>query len=159
MSESSIAVGTTGKNLRTFEQVTSEGSVHTEALSIVDPENINQIARVTDSKPADDSAGVVVRVAGDNYSLGEILEDQTGAGAALTFTFSAAVQTVWVYAVDPADLTASGEVRIDPFGGTPTASLGIPVPLGVGFPIDIVASSVKVFAAADIRVTVYGNRR
>lgn len=95
----------------------------------------------------------------DDYPAGEILADQTGAGAALTFTFAADVQTVWVYAVDPADLTASGEVRVDPFGGTPTASLGIPVPLGGGFPVPVVTDSVKVYAASGIRVTVYGNRR
>lgn len=95
----------------------------------------------------------------DDFPTGEILADQTGAGAALTFTFAAPVQALWVYAVDPADLTASGEVRADPFGGTPTASLGIPVPFGGSFPIPVTTSSVKVFAASGIRVSVYGNRR
>lgn len=95
----------------------------------------------------------------DDFPTGEILADQTGAGAALTFMFSAVVQTAWVYAVDPADLTASGEVRVDPFGGTPTASLGIPVPFGGSFPIPVTTSSVKVFADTGVRVTVYGNRR
>lgn len=95
----------------------------------------------------------------DDFLTGEILADQTGAGAALTFTFSAVVQTVWVYAVDPADLTATGEVRVDPYGGTPTASLGIPVGFGGGFPIGVTTSAVKVFAASGVRVTVYGNKR
>lgn len=95
----------------------------------------------------------------DDYQTGEILPDQVGAGSVLTFTFSAPVQNIWVYAVDPSDLTASGEVRVDPYGGTPSASLGIPVSFGGGFPISATTSAVKVFAPSGVRVTVYGNRR
>lgn len=95
----------------------------------------------------------------DDYQTGEILADQIGAGAVLTFTFSAPVQNIWVYAINPADLTESGEVRVDPFGGTPSGSFGIPVPFGGGFPIAVTGTVIKVFAPADIRVTLYGNRR
>lgn len=95
----------------------------------------------------------------DDYQAGEILPDQSGNGGVLTFTFAASVQNIWVYAVNPLDLTATGEVRVDPFGGTPSASTGIPVSYGGGFPIPIVTSSVKVFAPVGSRVTIYGNRR
>ena len=95
----------------------------------------------------------------DDFASGEVLADQTGAGAALMFVFSAAVQNVWVYAVNPSDLSEAGEVRVDPFGGTPSATLGIPVAFGGGFPIPATTSSVKVYAENGIRVTVYGNRR
>lgn len=95
----------------------------------------------------------------DDYQTGEILPDQSGIGGVLTFTFSAPVQNLWVYAVNPLDLTDSGEVRVDPYGGIPSASLGIPVAFGGGFPISATTSSVKVFAPINTRVTVYGNRR
>lgn len=95
----------------------------------------------------------------DDYSGGEILADQTGAGAALTFTFSAAVDAVWVYAVDPADLTATGEIRVDPFGGTPTSSFGVPVPYGSAFPLTAPMTTLKVYAESGARVTVVGYRR
>jgi hypothetical protein len=94
----------------------------------------------------------------DDYPAGEILADQTGPGV-LTFTFSAPVQTVWVYAVHTTDPASTAEVRVDPFGGTPSASLGIPVSLGGGFPIPAVTDEVAVFAPSGVRCTVYGNRR
>jgi hypothetical protein len=97
----------------------------------------------------------------DDFPAGEVLPDQTGAAAVLTFTFAADVQTVWVYAVDPLDLTGTGEVRVQPFVGdtAPSATFGIPVPYGGAFPIPAVTDEVRVFAPAGARVTVYGNRR
>lgn len=95
----------------------------------------------------------------DDYQTGEILPDQTGIGGVLTFTFSTPVQNMWVYAVRPIDLAADGEVRADPFGGAPSATFGIPISLGAITPIPAVATSIKIFAAAGVRVTVYGNRR
>lgn len=94
----------------------------------------------------------------DDYQTGEILPDQTGVGGVLIFTFSEPVQNLWVYAI-AADPDTQGEVRVDPFGGTPSASLGIPVAFGGITPIPTVATVVRVFAGNGIRVTVYGNRR
>lgn len=95
----------------------------------------------------------------DDYQTGEILPDQIGVGGVLTFTFSAPVQNIWVYAVNPLAPDDLGEVRVDPFGGTPTASLGIPVALGGITPIPTTATVVRVLAPNGVRVTVYGNRR
>lgn len=98
-------------------------------------------------------------VVSDDYQTGEILPDQTGANNVLTFTFASPVQNVWVYAIDVTDPTLSGEVRVDPFGGTPSANLGIPVSYGGGFPIPFTGDTVRIFAPANARVTIYGNRR
>lgn len=95
----------------------------------------------------------------DDFHSGEILPDETGDGSAKTYTFAAERHAVWVYAVDPGDLTAVGEIRVDPFGGTPTATLGIPVPYGAGFPLTIPLTSLKIYAATGIRVTVIGYSR
>jgi hypothetical protein len=94
----------------------------------------------------------------DDYQTGEILPDQIGTGGVLTFTFNEPVQNLWVYAI-AANPDTQGEVRVDPFGGAPSASLGIPVAFGGITPIPTTASIVRVFAATGIRVTVYGNRR
>lgn len=95
----------------------------------------------------------------DDFPAGEVLPDQTGSNSVLTFTFSADVHTIWVYAIDANDDTAAGEVRTDPFGGVPTATLGIPVAFGGGFPIPVITGEVKIYAGDGVRVTVYGNRR
>lgn len=91
----------------------------------------------------------------DLYASGEILTDQTAAGAALTFTFSSAVQLLYVQ-IKTSLGTGSG--RADPFGGTPTASLGIPCDDGVPQAIPVQATSVKVFATAGATVSVWGYR-
>lgn len=95
----------------------------------------------------------------DDYNTGEILPDQTGAGGVLTFTFTSPVQNIWIYAVNPLALDDLGEVRVDPFGGNPTSTFGIPVSFGGITPIPVVATTIKVFAQVGVRVTVYGNRR
>lgn len=64
MTESSVPVGETGKDLRTIEQTTSAGLVHTEAVSIVDPDDVNAKQKITDSAPGDSDYGAVVRTAG-----------------------------------------------------------------------------------------------
>lgn len=91
----------------------------------------------------------------DDYSGGEVLADQTGAGAVLTFTFSAAVQLVVVHG-DGAD----GEfARADPFGGDPSAVLGIPCGDEIPTFLPVTTSSVKVFAPVGMVVSVWGYRR
>lgn len=89
----------------------------------------------------------------DTFSGGQVLADQTGAGAVLTFTFSAPVQLVWV--LDTSGVTAAIS-RADPFGGVPTATTGIPVLNGTPTPLTVATSSVKVYAPTGTNITVYG---
>lgn len=92
----------------------------------------------------------------DDYTTGEVLADQTGAGGVLTFTFSAPVHMVWVRDIGA---TASNVSRVDPFGGTPSSTTGIAVPNGEPTPITVTTSSVKVFAPTGSTIAVYGYRR
>lgn len=87
----------------------------------------------------------------DTFESGEVLADQAGAGAVLTFTFSSKVDLVWVRA-------AGGDVRIDPFGGTPTSGLGIVGEAGIPVPINVRTKVVKVYASAGTTVNVWGLR-
>jgi hypothetical protein len=106
--------------------------------------------------------GVVTRIAeavsvagtvdvADVYLAGEVLPDQAGAGGELAFAFAAPTDLIWVRSVGAAS-------RADPFGGTPTASLGIPCPDDEPVPITVRASTVKVFAPAGATVSVWGFR-
>lgn len=90
----------------------------------------------------------------DDYALGEVLPDQTGANNVLTFTFSQPVVSFWVAVVGDA-----GYVKIDHYGGTPSASSGIPVGAGGVLPIPEPTTSVKVFAPTGLVVTLWGQRR
>ncbi len=90
----------------------------------------------------------------DDYQAGECLDDQTGAGAVLTFTFAAPVSMVVVEAVG-ADQTA----RVDPFGGTPTATKGLRAGDAVPLYLPVVCTSVKVFAPSAMVVSLSGFRR
>lgn len=89
----------------------------------------------------------------DDFDGGQVLAEQTGAGAVLTFTFSAPVNLVVV--------EASGliDARADPFGGTPTATLGIPCRDETPVYLPIITSSVKVWAGVGVAVNVWGFRR
>lgn len=101
-----------------------------------------------------DATGSVVS-AQDIFSGGEVLADQAGAGAALTFTFSAAVQLVMVFAKSA---TGTLQARADPFGGTPSAAAGAPCEDGVPMAFPVNASAVKVFAPTGMTVSVWGFR-
>lgn len=87
----------------------------------------------------------------DRFGSGEILADQEGAGDVLTFTFTQQQHLVWVR-------SDGGNVRVDPFGGTPTATLGILVEDAVPQAIGITTLSVKVYASAFTTVRVWGAR-
>lgn len=87
----------------------------------------------------------------DKFTGGEVLADLTGAGAVLTFTFASAVQLVWVF-------SAGADSRADPFGGTPSATLGIPCDTDTPMPLTVETSSVKVYAPTGATVTVWGFR-
>lgn len=91
---------------------------------------------------------------GDDFSGGEVLAQQNGAAAVLTFTFSAPVYTSFV------EVVGSGIVcRVDPFGGTPSISLGMICTNDEKLKIDVITSSVKVYAPVGATVNVYGFRR
>jgi hypothetical protein len=81
----------------------------------------------------------------------EVLADQAGADAVLTFTFAGGAALPWVSVDtgDPVRVTASQ---------TPTASFGIPVAAGSPFPVPLAATVIKVWAASGQTVTVYGTR-
>jgi len=90
----------------------------------------------------------------DDYQAGEILVDQSGAGGVLTYTFSNQQSLIVVHSVGTL-LTS----RADPFGGTPSSTLGIRCDDGVPVYIPVQTSAVKVFAPSGTTVTVYGVRR
>jgi len=90
----------------------------------------------------------------DDYQAGEVLADQTGAGAVLTFTFAAARNLVLVQAV------GAGQVaRADPFGGTPSATQGIRCDDATPTYLPVTATVVKVHAPAGMVVSVAGFSR
>lgn len=91
----------------------------------------------------------------DDYASGEVLADQTGAGAVLTFTFTSPVQLVVVHGDG-----AEGEFcRADAFGGVPSATLGVPCGDEIPTFLPVTTGSVKVFAPASMVVSVWGYRR
>lgn len=87
----------------------------------------------------------------DQYTAGEILADQTGAENVLTFTFSYKMDLVWVRC-------DGGTGRADPFGGTPTNTLGIICEDGVPNSLTILTKTVKIFADTGVNVSVWGYR-
>lgn len=88
----------------------------------------------------------------DDYTGGQTLPDQAGSGAVLTFTFTTPVQMVVVEA-------RGGTVRADPFGGTPSGSLGVVCFDGTPTYVPVTTGAVKVFAPGGTTVSVYGLRR
>ena len=86
----------------------------------------------------------------DVFTGGETLADQAGDGLVKTFSFSTPVDLVWVRSFTAA-------ARADPFGGTPTASQGIPCAIDEPNPITVRTSVVKVIAAAGM-IAVWGYR-
>lgn len=87
----------------------------------------------------------------DRIKDGQILADQDGLGDVLTFTFSREMHLIWVRC-------DGGNGRADPFGGTPTASLGILCENGVPQPINMTATTVRVYAGLGTTVRVWGYR-
>lgn len=90
----------------------------------------------------------------DDYTGGEVLAQQAGAGAVLTFTFASEVQLAVV--------ESSGALlvsRADPFGGIPAAALGIPCRDEVPVYLPVAVTVVRVFAPVGANVNVWGFRR
>jgi hypothetical protein len=107
-----------------------------------------------------ESAGIKTKIGpvnpmpvSDRFTGGEVLPDQSGAGAVLTFTFASAVHLIWVLS-QGADLVA----RVDPFGGVPSAVAGIPVFEQAATAIVVTATTIKVYAPVGTTISVWGFR-
>lgn len=151
MAESKIPVGSTGEDLRTVEQTTSAGTVHTEAVFIADPVDVDQRATVTDTTPAADASALVVRQVGTlpvsgtvtaNTGLSQPLTDAQLRAVAVPVsgTFFQATQPVSGPLTDAqlraSDVPVSGPLTDDelratpvPVSGTVTANTGLTQPL------------------------------
>ena len=80
--ESKIPVGDTGKDLRTVQQTTAAGIVHTEAVFLADPDNALAKQAVINAAPADDEYGVAVKLAGSaNVAEGAVTPETVTASA------------------------------------------------------------------------------
>lgn len=87
----------------------------------------------------------------DSFTAMEHLVDQAGAGAVLTFAFSAAVHQVWIYSL--------GAVSRAGVGATdPSSTRGAFCDNGVPCPLPVTASVVKVWAPVGATVSVWGFR-
>lgn len=86
----------------------------------------------------------------DYYNASEYLADQSGNGTVLDFTFTSAVQVIYVRAI-------GGIARVG-VGATPSASAGAYVGADETFAIPRNASSIKVYAPTGTNVAVWGYR-
>lgn len=84
----------------------------------------------------------------DSYLTDESLASQVGAGAVLTFTFSASRELIWV--------RAQGGNAFAKVTGTPANSDGIYCEDGVPQPITVRATVVKVWAPPGVTVYMWG---
>ena len=89
--------------------------------------------------------------ASDVFLGGQALPDQSSTGSVLTFTFASPVHLIWVK-------PTGGTCRVDPFGGVPTSSTGIPCDDGIPNPLTVKTTAVQVFAASGVAVAVWGYR-
>lgn len=133
----------TGKALRTITNGGVASGAHQEVVTLAG--SAGDLLDVT-------TTGVKAR---DDYQGGEVLADQTGAGAVLTFTFAAARNLILIEAVG----TGTQVARADPFGGTPTATQGIRCDDSVPTYLPVTATVVKIFAPASMAVAVAGFSR
>lgn len=90
----------------------------------------------------------------DDYTDGEALPEQSGSDSSETFTFSSPVNLVVV------ESEGEGLVsRVDPFGGTPTATTGAPARHETPVYLPVIATTVRVFIPSGATVNVWGFRR
>jgi hypothetical protein len=89
----------------------------------------------------------------DAYSAQEDLDDQAGNGGVLTFTFTAPVQLVYVYARSSLGLSQARAST-----GTPTDSRGMVCDDGVPTAIPVTTGVMRVFAPTGMTVSVSGFR-
>jgi hypothetical protein len=136
------------------QAVTVQGEVevkNTTGASLAVDTGLIQPTTPADTQPVSIADTVSVR---DDFAGGEILPDQTGANDVLTFTFSEQVDSFWVAVVGN-----EGVVKVHHYGGTPSATSGIPVAAGGVMPFSEPATTVRVFAPTGLIVTVWGQTR
>lgn len=83
------------------------------------------------------------------YDLLEILEDQTGSGSVLTFTFSSAVELAWIRSV-------GGISRAGNAANIPTATKGIYCAADEPNPVTLRGTDLRVFAPIGTVISVWG---
>jgi hypothetical protein len=88
----------------------------------------------------------------DIFTTGQALPDQVPNGAVAIFSFSGnPVNLIWVKPV-------GGNCRVDPFGGIPDATTGIPCDDGLPNPITVLTDTVRIYAGSGVVVSVWGFR-
>lgn len=142
-----VAPDSTGKSVSTRAFLDAGTEVHRGEYVIADPDTLDRAAAVS-LRVTGDEPGLVARTI-DAYQAGEVLADQTGANAVLTFTFAAPRYQIWV-------LSRGGNARVDPFGGVPSAILGIPCQDGVAMPVQLRATTIRVWAPTGAAVNAWG---
>lgn len=91
----------------------------------------------------------------DQFLSGELLNRQMASSdQVLTFTFTTPVDLVYVFSADHQNHLSS----VDPFGGTPSETAGIPVLPGVPQSFPVRTSVIRVFEQQGGTVTVWGYR-
>lgn len=91
---------------------------------------------------------------GDDYSDGEVLAEVSGSNGVETITFTSAVNLLVAESAGE-DLVS----RLDPFGGTPTSSLGVPCRDEVPVYMPVTATTVKAYVPTGATLNVWGYRR
>lgn len=90
----------------------------------------------------------------DDFSIGELLDDQSGNNTVKTFTFSQPVVGFWI-----ASIGATGLSKLDHYGGTPSPTRGIPLDSGGILVIPEPVTEIKVYIPTGITITVWGQLR
>lgn len=88
----------------------------------------------------------------EDYTSGEVLEDQLGTGSVLQFNFS---ETIYLLVL----MSVGGISRANPFGGVPDEDTGIYLDDGIPTYIPVATEQVKVYASNGVRIIVYGLSR
>lgn len=101
---------------------------------------------------------IISGYARDEYTSGIILPDQVGINGnnTLTFSFPRMMDRVHILVADPTNLNKQAVMRVDPFGGTPTASFGMAGLLNQEFEIHSRCQQVKVWFSGGFHCAVWG---
>jgi len=116
--ESKVQIGTSGEYLRTFEVETSAGTVHIEAIGIVDSSNTAARATVIASNASANAYGLTVRPATPDIGTWAYV-----AGGSGTATVPAGGRVLTISAITDAGI--DGSVEIDGGDTIPLNSAGI----------------------------------
>lgn len=95
------------------------------------------------------------------YTSGVILASQTGpnannGGNILTFTFPTVMEKVHVAVVDTSNVNQQIYFRVDPFGGTPSATAGMVGMSNIEMEVHVRCSTLKVWFTGQHNCTVWG---